>query len=314
MDLCRARFPEQNVFDAVWITSIIERRAMKRWNSIILVSVLVIGMALMSGCTDQGPANPVPATTTPTTIIQTDQATPDQTVAVPVSTAPVLTTVQTQPARDPIIGSWMNGMVFNADGTVGSDGYTTWRENPDQNNSYFVLTNAPSGGGRSVTSAEWIYNPASDKIYMRGSSVTYFRGVPKATPKPTVTTVGTTVPASFSMEDYPGTLSIHTGGLGTEATVFIARDGSNVPPISSIYDSYGNIVEDWANRYIQVKILPAGDSKTVSLAPGAYTAYLPDKNGGVPEQQSFTINANSNTVITFSGFSYRAASGGGCGG
>ncbi len=283
---------------------------MKRWNIICIVSVLVIGMALMGGCTDQGPAGAATGTPTPSRTI-----TPDQTVAMPKSVAaPVLTTVQTQSFRDPIIGSWMNGMVFNADGTVGSDGYTTWKANTGQNNSYFVLTDAPAGGGRSVSSAEWIYNPASDKIYMRGSSVTYSRGVPKVTPKPAVTISRTLAAPSFSIDDYPGTLQIHTGGLGMEATVFIARDGTNVPPISSIYDSYGNIVEDWANRYIQVKILPAGDSRTVSLAPGAYPAYLPDKNGGVPEQQSFTIVANSPTIITFSGFSYRAASGGGCGG
>ncbi len=283
---------------------------MKRWNIICMAFVLVIGMALIGGCTDQGPADAATVTPTPSRTI-----TPNQTVAMPTSVpAPALTTLQTQSVRDPIIGSWMNGMVFNADGTVGSDGYTTWKANAGQNHSYFVLTDAPSGGGRSVSSAEWIYNPASDKIYMRGSSVTYSRGVPKVTPKPAVTISRTLAAPSFSIDDYPGTLQIHTGGLGMEATVFIARDGTNVPPISSIYDSYGNIVEDWANRYIQVKILPAGDSRTVSLAPGAYTAYLPDKNGGVPEQQSFTIVANSPTIITFSGFSYRAASGGGCGG
>jgi len=135
----------------------------------------------------------------------------------------------------------------------------------------------------------------------------------KPTPSPTVTTMKTTATAvPLSIDDSPGSLSIFTqGSLGNDVTVYIARQGSNVLPIS--YDQYQNLVVP--PGYIPVKILPNGESPGVNLAPGYYIAYLPDKTGiQQPEQQSFTINPNCNTVVTFSGYSYRAASGGGCSG
>ena len=226
-------------------------------------------------------------------------------------------------------------MVFYPNGTVGSDGTTVWKVNKNENNSYFVISDMLSPGAnnpRNVTSAEWIYNPLSDKINMRGSSQTFARGIPTPvpTPVPTITTnqtptaavptsmapVATTsaVPEPLIVENGIGLLSIHTGGLGNDVSVFIAREGSNVPPINNIFDAYGNVVEGQTSGYIQVKILPDGNSEVVSLAPGNYIAYLPDKNGGQPEQQSFTINANCNTLVSFLGYSYRASSGGGCGG
>jgi len=131
---------------------------------------------------------------------------------------PVLTPIPTQSAQDPIIGPWLNGMVFYANGTVGSEGIASWQVNKNENNSYFVIADVPSEGGkyaRDVTSTEWIYNPASDKIYLRGSSQTFARGIAKPTPKPitTVTTIQTqqtpevhttTPPAQFS---YTGCVS-----------------------------------------------------------------------------------------------------------
>lgn len=99
-------------------------------------------------------------------------------------------------ARDPIVGSWMNGMVFYENGTVGSEGTATWEINKNENNSYFVISDVLSPGSnnpRSVSSAEWIYSPALDKINLRGSSEFISRGMPtkKPTTKPTVTTIPT---------------------------------------------------------------------------------------------------------------------------
>ena len=309
---------------------------MKKWNPICILTVLAIGMVFMSGCTDTGSTSTTPvATSTPQIVNETVLVTPTQTPTIsPTSTpAPGPLTNQKQSTRDPIIGSWLNGMVFNADGTVGSDGTTIWKVNKNENNSYFVIADMPSQGAnnqRSVTSAEWMYNPFSDKINVRGSSQTFARGIPTTKPTliPTITTIqtpttavptstapgATTTAVPLAVEDGIGSLSIHTGGLGNDVSVFIARQGSNVLPINNVYDLYGNVIEGQTSGYMEVKILPDGSSETVSLAPGYYIAYLPDKNGvQQPEQQSFTINANCNTVITFSGYSYRAGSGGGCG-
>jgi hypothetical protein len=294
---------------------------MKKWNPICILTVLVIGMAFMSGCTDTGSTITAPEPTpTPQIVNETVLVTPTQTPAIsPTSTsAPVPLTNQTQTTGDPIIGSWLNGLVFNADGTVGGDGTTSWKVNKNENNSYFVISDVLSAGAnnpRSVTSTEWIYNPFSDKINIRGSSQTFARGIrnTKPTTKPTVTTSRTVVPSV--PEDSPGSILIHTGGLGSEAIVFIAREGTSVQPIKNVYDAYGDIIESQAAGYLQVKIFPDGDSNRVSLAPGNYIGYLPDKNGALePEQQSFVVNTNQNTVITFTGYSYRSGSGGGCGG
>jgi len=293
---------------------------MKKWNAIGILAVLITGMVFMSGCTDTGSTGTVPETTpAPQIVNETVPVTPEQTLTISPNstTAPLPATNQSPSCQDPILGSWLNGLVFNADGTVGSDGNTIWKANKNENNSYFVISDVPSQGAnnpRSVSSAEWIYNPYSDKINMRGSSQTFARGIPAPTPVPTATTIQTPTPdVVFAAEDNPGTLTILTGGgLGTDVTVYIAREGSNVQPI--ITDPYANTVANQNPGYIQVKILPSGETPSVSLAPGNYFAYLPSKSGsGEPEQQAFTISANSNTIITFSGYSYRASSGGGCG-
>jgi hypothetical protein len=98
------------------------------------------------------------------------------TTTLPTMTA-VITTIQTPSDQDPIIGSWQNGMVFYANGTFGSDGITTWRANRDEKNSYFITSDKPSelDKGRDIVSIEWIYNPASDSIHKRGSSLSVYR-------------------------------------------------------------------------------------------------------------------------------------------
>ncbi len=93
------------------------------------------------------------------------------------TSAPALTTIQTPSDQDPIIGSWQNGMVFYANGTFGSDGFTSWRVNRDEKYSYFIITDQPSelDKARNITSTEWIYNPASDSIHKRGSLLSVYR-------------------------------------------------------------------------------------------------------------------------------------------
>ena len=128
---------------------------------------------------------------------QNNEVTPQQTVTI--MPTPKLTprpvTNQTQTTNNStIIGSWLNGMVFYPNGTVGSDGTTSWEANKNENNSYFVISDVLSAGAnnpRSVSSTEWIYNPAFDKINKRGSSEFFARGIPttKPTTKPTVTTI-----------------------------------------------------------------------------------------------------------------------------
>lgn len=79
--------------------------------------------------------------------------------------------------QDSIIGKWQNGMVFYANGTVGSDGITSWHANGNARNSYFIIRDEPSAfdRGRNVTSTEWIYIPESDCIHRRGSPVLVYR-------------------------------------------------------------------------------------------------------------------------------------------
>jgi hypothetical protein len=136
---------------------------------------------------------------------------------------------------------------------------------------------------------------------------------PTTMPAETIT-VATTPAVPVYEKGGTGSLLIHTGGVGSGVVVYVARQGTDVYPINELYDSGGNVLENRTSGYIQVNILPDGNSETVSLAPGTYSAYLPGKNGGPAEQQSFTMNADSNTVISFFAYSYRASSGGGCGG
>jgi hypothetical protein len=150
----------------------------------IIAIVLVIGLIFISlGSLYQNTGN-----TLPQTIPVSRGSTP--------APRPTFTTVPTPLNQDPIIGSWLNGMVFYADGMVGTDGKTSWRSNENENNSYFIITDIPDTGDkntRSVSSTEWLYNPGTDRINMRGSSEFFSRGIPKPTPKPTpaITTIRT---------------------------------------------------------------------------------------------------------------------------
>jgi hypothetical protein len=127
------------------------------------VILLVVLFLIASGCTSTKQETVTPQTTTMVSV-----PTPEPTVTRPL------------PGMDPIIGAWDNGMVFSADGTVSNDRNVTWKANKMEKYSYFVTTES----GYSITkeglmrndptaqSREWIYNPNSDTIYMRGTTVT----------------------------------------------------------------------------------------------------------------------------------------------
>ncbi len=107
-------------------------------------------------------------------------------------------------ARDPIVGSWMNGMVFLANGTVGGEGKRSWRINENENNSYFVISEgAPNAG--SISSTEWVYNPGSDQITRRGSAESFSRGVPPTVFTPTPAITYTQIPVPTLAETGNGT-------------------------------------------------------------------------------------------------------------
>jgi hypothetical protein len=152
----------------------------------IIAMVLVVALIFLG----LGTINQDTGDTLPQTITISSRSTP-----VP---RPTFTTVQTPSNQDPIIGSWLNGMVFFANGTVGSDGKTSWRANENENNSYFVISDTSSEMSKNsgfVSSTEWVYNPSSDKINKRGSSEAVSRGIPKPVP--------TTVPAITTMKTQP---------------------------------------------------------------------------------------------------------------
>jgi hypothetical protein len=124
------------------------------------------------------------------------EVTPPQTTMIVPTPTPEPTLTRPLPGMDPIIGSWDNGMVFNADGFVGGDRNISWRANEMVNYSYFVTAETRAvkdeKGGRIVDptaiSTEWIYNPYSDTIHIRDSSAAARRvlqGTVLAVPVPT---------------------------------------------------------------------------------------------------------------------------------
>ncbi len=147
-----------------------------------LLLIVLLALALMAaGCTTK-PAAPV----TPAETVVTTVATP----------APAPTLTPRQAGVDPIIGAWDNGMVFKAGGAVGDSGTISWRANDMVEYSYFVTTETRAiedkkGGSRidpTASSIEWIYNPYSDTIHIRDTSIAYHRVVPGSVPPAPVTT------------------------------------------------------------------------------------------------------------------------------
>jgi hypothetical protein len=91
-----------------------------------------------------------------------------------------------------------------------------------------------------------------------------------------------------------GTALIITGGLDSYAAVHINSTDNNKTV---------NLI---------VNITPDGTSSRILLEPGNYNAVLPDRYDNKTEQNNFFIGADSVTYVSFSGYSYRASSGGRC--
>lgn len=210
---------------------------MKQWNAAGMVTVLVIGMVFLSGCTNT--ASPDAAPVAPPAS-QTVDLTP------PVTPSPAPATRTPEPSTPTPLPT----TAVPAASDTGYDG-----QRPADNNTQ------PASSVRNDTSGGLIIN-------------------------------------------------IRAGGSVEGLKVFIARDGTSVSPIVYSFLPDRTVVEGENKGYIQVKIPPDGRSGLVNPMPGAYTAYLPDWNGGEPEQQSFTIRADEITPIWFQGFS---ANTGGCG-
>jgi hypothetical protein len=146
----------------------------------LLIFLLLVLVLITAGCATTKPAAAPPETTMTAVPILT----PEPTVTRPLT------------GMDPIIGSWDNGMTFNADGSVGSDRNISWKSNPMVEYSYFVTTEVPgvydAKAGKKVdptaSSVEWIYNPSSDTIHIRDKGAAARRVLPgMVAPAPTGT-------------------------------------------------------------------------------------------------------------------------------
>jgi hypothetical protein len=156
--------------------------------------------------------------------------------------------------------------------------------------------------------------PANQSLMSANSTLVLTTAVPGVTLSKNSTTKDTYSgpPSTLPVEGVTGTLVILVGsGSADGFTVYIAREGTDVPPFDAAYDPYRDVIGDQNPGYLHVRILPDGSSGIINLMPGTYLAYLPDRNGGEPEQQSFTIYAKSLTYLTFVG--HASGSSGGCG-
>jgi hypothetical protein len=112
------------------------------------------------------------------TTTQQPVATPEPTAPIPPTPTPEPTLTPPQAGMDPIVGSWENGLIFDADGYIGGDRNVSWKANDMEKYSYFVTVESRAvkdlEAGRmvdpSALSTEWIYNPYSDTIHKRGST------------------------------------------------------------------------------------------------------------------------------------------------
>jgi hypothetical protein len=244
-----------------------------------IVTLLVTGMIFMSGCTGPVSANTTPVTpSAPHIVDYTVPVTPN-----PVPTTPIPTTAKPTP-----IPTTQNPASANATQIP-----TT--HNPASANTTPVPTN------QSLTSAHTTLMPSAAVPAVTGNGYNRSEDIYDAPP------------SALPVEGVTGTLIIYVGGGSADGfTVYIARDGTNVPPFDPAYDPYRNGIGDQNPGYLHVRILPDGSSGIVNLMPGTYLAYLPDRSGGQPEQQSFTMYAKDMTYVKFTGHA-AGSSGGGCG-
>jgi hypothetical protein len=125
--------------------------------------------------------------------------------------------------------------------------------------------------------------------------------VTAAKPMPTTVSVSTTSDHISKYADYnpvlslphTGIVNIVTGGWGTGAAIYVNSTESS-------------------NTAMIVNVTPDGSSIGLSLAPGNYTATLPDKNDNLSEQHYFFVGENAITYVPFNGYTYRVSNGEGC--
>jgi hypothetical protein len=277
---------------------------MKKWNAIGILIVLVIEMVFIGGCTR-------PVSTAPTPVASPTSQIVNETVPQQVTTPSVII---------PPNGFWVKVTYSGTfSGVVGKPGLL--KDVDDSGDHFYQISTTDGPVWVSIrksdgSSAELAVDVYKDGALIKRAATTAPKGIVEfeasvkavtteitatpATPTPTLTTI-----ASSCVEAGSGSLSIHTGGAVEDISVFITRNEMDVP--DTYYDQYGYI--SWysfpSSRFIEVKILPDGSSETVWLAVGNHTAYLRDKSGRQLEKQTFAINENSNTLISFLGFSYR---------
>ena len=166
-----------------------EARAMKKWIALGILAVLVIGMVLMSGCTNAGSTSSVPvATPTPQIVYVTVLVTPTPTP-----------TPRRIAGQDPIIGVWRCSDSSGYDDRIRFNSDHTWVESFDWFGS--GKTDVSTGtwraqGGNSYVTVDTefkmdetiIYSPSRNAIYYKETPtflLTPYQGDVKAASNPT---------------------------------------------------------------------------------------------------------------------------------
>jgi hypothetical protein len=281
---------------------------MQKWMKPGIFFILVIGMVFMSGCTSPVSTGTKPGAP-PTLQIMNEP--------VPVTTSAPAPQGMASPSGDvPTSGVWVKVTYSgNFSGSVGTPGVLKAVEGSGDHIYQILTSDGPVVGTfvkKDASADELAVDVYKDGVLRNHDATTLPEGVvdfqvsvktaiiPTATrTRPTLTPAPADTAADM---DNFGSLSIRTsGGVGNEGIVYIAREGSDAGPLKT-----GPDMSDQNPGYLQVKILPNGESPTVSLVPGNYIAYLPSRNVyESPEQQVFTINPGSHTVVSFSAYSYR---------
>jgi hypothetical protein len=268
-----------------YVSGYFEARAMKKWNAIGIFIVLVTGVVFLSGCISSASTNAAPmATPVPQIVHGTVLVTPSPT---PVITVPASTAPET-PTATPVVSETIS--VIPTTTPVITVPASTAPETP-------TATPVVSETVSAIpTTTPAIVRVTTDSPYDEPED--YYQNL-----KPALSTEGVT-----------GTLVIRVEGCPADGlTVFIARNGTDVSPIDDNNLLDRMVVEDQNPVFLQVKILPDGSSESVRLAPGAYSAYLPDKNDNeIEDQQSFTIGAKFMTYVSLTGSSYLPLDSSGC--
>ena len=242
-------------------------------------------MVFLSGCISSASTNAVPmATPIPQIVNGTPLITPSPTpvITVPASTAPVT------PPVTPIVSE-----------TVSVIPTTT------------PVITVPASTAPVTPPATPI---VSETVSVIPTTITTFVWVTTDYPYDEPENTYQNLKPALSTDGVTGTLVVRVEGCPADGlTVFIARNEMNVSPTDDNDLLDRMVVEDQNPVFLQVKILPDGSSESIRLAPGSYSAYLPDKNSNeIEDQQSFTVGANFMTYVSLTGSSYLPLDSSGC--